>query len=293
MDGVFPFDNSNATLDAINGTHTTAKVLPPGTTITVCVYFYENIFDFCFNEAYSMQQYYSSAAAATSAVTAKLTIESITLSYESITLIPSKEIELQSDLGKGGILKYNFPCLTGSQRHRLASNVTYDRAQFPVDESIELFYIGFLNDWALSIDDTQHKPLSTFSRFPKNMTRMRITYAGNPCIVESFDYFGLTPDKDNHPSMINTYRYLQEKNIAPGPYESYFPRKNEPVNQYIVYDVKDRAPVRGHTSVIITMEFNGQRSPANVNVVFIPVSRKGEISYSRRNGWKNTTKLIP
>jgi hypothetical protein len=199
------------------------------------------------------------------------------------------EIAIQNDLNNGGILKYNYPVMTGVQRQMLSANSTYTSNSFPIRKEDRMFMIFFVKHWSLTIDDAQRKPILPYSRFPANQTRMCIKVGGQPIIMEAFEMYGHTPTIDNHYSMKQLYQHFQELNIAPDHFDKMWPRGVEPLNQCIIYDMKTIAPLTSGSFVEIIMEFSGAtRSPNNTNILFIPVSMTGEMTYSKRNGWKNT-----
>lgn len=288
-DGIFPFDQSNKIIESIDDCVSMNKALPPGTNISIQIYFHKNIYEVCASDKYDIDGYYSDVVLAAPANAPKMKIENITLSYTSYTLTPSMELAIQNDLNSGGILKYNYPVMTGVQRQMLSANSTYTSNSFPIRKEDRIFMIFFVKHWSLTIDDTQKKPLLAYSRFPANQSRMSIKVGGQPIIMESFEMFGHSPTIDNHYTMRQLYQYLQELNIAPEHYEQLWPRGKQPLNQCIIYDMKNIAPLTGNSFVEIVMEFSGDnRSPNNTNILFIPVSMSGELTFSKRNGWKNT-----
>lgn len=186
MDGIFPFDFKNKTLESLDGKPEPTLYLPPESHIIVTLVLHKDKIESIFHDGtHALATYFGAAAAARPANDMALTFQSVLLEYESAELTASEHVKAMNQYQKQegvGIYDYDIP---RGQHQSLLADQSYTENNFQILPHCRLVYVLFLPSWATFVQEAQRKPLSGFSRFPQHNTDMNISFAGEANLITS------------------------------------------------------------------------------------------------------------
>ena len=290
LDGVFPFDLKNRTLESIDHRQEPNLYFPPDTCITIKLHSHrtkmESIFhpELCNN----LEQYWNRAANVNNIdqLGLRFTIMDALLSYESVQLHPGHHMELMQSYMKGGIAQYDFDRVCG-QYTPLLSDLSITENRFQLDPFARLLYILFLPDYATFTIDALRRPLSGLTRFPSGCTNMTLSFASEENLVhERLENFGIAGRRVEASKRIY-WQKLRNTRITNASFEQLFPKfaNQYSVIQALVVDLRNNSS-RKTESLVLRMEFAGNnRSPQHQQIVVLSVHPTGQL----QNSLDNTT----
>ncbi|MDP2788425.1 MAG: hypothetical protein Q8O46_00015, partial [bacterium] len=156
---------------------------------------------------------------------------------------------------------------------------SFVEANFMIMPQCRLVYMSFVPDWGTFNMETQRKPLSGFSRFPINSSKMQIGFAGlDKLVMESFDNFGMA-GYTNEISKKIYYQYLVQNRIFKGTFEELFPKAAGDISllQTFVIDLKDYMSAKSER-LNFKSYFSGATSPPHYQIVVISVHTNGNVT---------------
>ena len=286
LDGVFPFSFKNKTLESIENKTSENLYFPPDTTIEIWFHLHPSRLESFFHPGIgSVSEYFNPAhvTGVPANVDAKFTILSADLEYECVELNPEDESKALHEFihGGRGVYQYDIP---RAQHQNLASGASYTKNTFQIMPYAKLMYIAFLPDWATFVMESKKKPLSGFSRFPKNASEIEISFFGhNNMLIDTFERFGMRTERHQISKKVY-YQYLRKSNITDLPFEDFFPRCNDDADaekdqsliQVFVFELSNMLSDKTETLNVMCKFASGQTSPTNTQVLVLTVHPNGE-----------------
>jgi len=297
LDGVFPFDFRNNTLKTIEKEVDRQYYIPPESELIIRVNLWKDKVEGIWHDNCNTLAHYTDAAARTRPTGhLSLTFQNVLCEYETVILTETEHIKAMSDFARGAYASYQYD-IPRSQFQSLPAGQTFTENNFQIAPMCQLLYILFLQSEAVMVMETSHKPISGFSKFPINNTRMEISMSGNQLITDSLDHFGMY-DEIHQLSKKTFYDYMRERRIYPGSFEEVFPRQAdiESINQCLPIDTKHLMSERT-SNLRIRMQFAGgagRASPAGQHILVMSVHPSGRASCHYKGGkygweWKFQT----
>ena len=289
LDGHFPFDCKNKTLESIDKKAEPNMYFPPDTEIEIKFHLYRDKADALFNHAHNNvsdlaannTSYWSSAPAPAGFPQGfAITFQNAQLEYESCELHAEGHEKSLSLFKSGGIATYYYDIPRGQHQSLLAGQ-SFTENQFQILAYARLAYIMFVPDWAAYQMENMRRPLSGFSRFPLNSSNIKVGFAGEKgLIVENFVNFGTMGENTEITKKI-LFKYMSGMRAFSGSYEQLFPRYTDEASlvQVFVLDLKDyMSPNTEYLN--LTCEFAGpgaaNGSPEKQQIVVITVHPNGK-----------------
>jgi hypothetical protein len=287
LDGHFPFDCRNRTLESIDNTKESNMYFPPDTSIEIKFHLYRDkgyaIFNHVTNAVNNFDDnpasYWSNRQAAQWANGYALSFQSAELAYESCELHADGHERSMALFRNGGIASYYYDIPRG-QHQTLTEGQSFTENTFQIMAFARLVYILFLPNWATFPMEATRRPLSAFSRYPANCSSLRIGFAGEKnLIVDKFINFGMLGTNSELSKRL-LFQYLKSLRAFAGDSEDLFPRytTEHSLVQGFVFDLKDY--MSSNTEHLnIQCEFAGPgvgTSPANTQIVVFSVHPNGK-----------------
>lgn len=277
LDGIFPFDFKNRTLESVDGKKEPNLFFPPDTTIEFKFHLHRDKIYSIFHDKVTMANYFTVANIERAGGEPKLTFVDAVLQYESVELKAAEHVKAMSqyDAGGFGIYEYDIP---RGQHQALTGGQSYTENNFQIMPFARLAYILFLPDHATFIMENRRRPLSGLTRFPKHCTKIQLSFAGEESLITSkFERFGI--DQEDHQiSKKIYYEYLKSNKMIGDTFDELFPRENN-VNSFIQGFVVDLKSYYSDKTEILSVkcEFSGgETSPANTQIVCLTVHPNGK-----------------
>jgi hypothetical protein len=155
--------------------------------------------------------------------------------------------------------------------------------------------VAFLPSWATCVLDNKNRPLSGFSTFPKDCSKIELKFAGQrELIADSFERFGVRGEHSEISQKI-FYDYLTTNRMTDAKFEDFFPYSpdEQSLIQCFVLDLRNRMSDRIELLEVACHFAAGKSSPQDVNIAVISVHPNGkcccELSDSRLNYHYNFT----
>lgn len=274
LHGIFPFESTCRPRAALNKYSNDNLFFPPNTHITIRInlkpqknklFFYEGNL--------SLDVNYFGTTAAAAPVQVDLTIQDVSLSYETIILEEKQHLTALAEFQKGMSAKYDFDIIYAMHQN-IVSNQSYVSNDFQIPPYSSLICIMFLADHALFFSPSTNKPPSGFSRFPSNCTKMKLRFNGIPLIVDELENPGIASNNHNELSKRTLYNYMIQHRFYNGSFESYFPAKNDGLNQCIVVDMENlKSALTG--SLTIETYYDQHKSTIEKNILVFSIHANG------------------
>ena len=286
LDGIFPFDFKNRTIESVDKHKEHNLFFPPDTEISIKVHVHPSKIEAVFHDNIDMTNYFVTDAVADRPTGAlALNIQEVTLEYESAELMASEHIKAMKQYMDGGLGVYDYDIVRG-QNQPLTANASFTITSFQIMPQARLAYILFLPDHATFPQEATRKPLSGLSRFPANSAKLSIEFGGEKNIITPFfENFGHSGE--NHQISKKIYHdYLVRNNMTSFKFDDFFPRTANEISliQCFVLDLKNHMSDR--TELLnITSTYSGGQSPANQQVVCLTVHPNGRAT-CRSSGTK-------
>jgi hypothetical protein len=277
LDGMFPFDRRNSTIESIDKKKEQNLFFPPDTQIEIKLHVYRSKSESIFHHQLSLNDYFSTTQTSVEKPNADilLTFQEVTLEYESVELKASEHVKAMKQYIDGGLGTYDYD-ITRGQHQALESQQSTTQSVFQIQPICRLLYILYIPDWATFPMEATRKPLSGFSRFPANCSGISIGFAGERNLVtQRFENFG-NPEANCEISKKIYHHSLIHNRMANFTYDQMFPRDAGTFSlcQGFVLDVKH---LMSDKTEILTLqhEFASGNSPAKQQVVCISVHPNG------------------
>ncbi len=278
LDGVFPFDRKNKTIESIDQIREQSLFFPPDTEILVKLHIYRSKMEAIFHTSMNVTQYFDAAIEALQPPigNVKLTFQAASLEYESVVLEEAEHVKAMKDFELGGEGNYDYDIVRG-QHKALEANQSTSQVVFYIPSFARIIYILYIPDWATFPQEHTRKPLSGWTRFPENATGINIHFAGaSNLVTEKFENFGTNFKSDDEISKKIYYEYLKKNMMINCSFEELFPRSTDTYSliQAFVLDVKEQMSDKME-KLTIHHEFAHKQSPTKQQVVCISVHPNG------------------
>jgi hypothetical protein len=292
LDGKFPFDFKNRTLETIDREPEPTLYLPPSSEIIIKVILFKDKIEGIFHDnTSSMTDYLAAAARTRPTGELALTFQSVRCEFEKVILTEAEHISAMAQFVKGNPAIYDYD-IPRSQFQAILNNQSFTVNHFHIPAKCRLLYILFLPSWATFVMETTHKPLSGFSKFPHHCTRMNISFAGEKHVLtESFEKFG-DYDETHQLSKKTLYDYYKERRIATRTtFDDFFPRTAavESLIQAFVIDTKHWMSERTE-QLTIEAQFDETLSPTQRQILVFSVHPTGRAIFKyhgEKLGWES------
>ena len=276
LNGIWPFDSKNRTLESIDLEKEHNLCFPPDTTLEIKIHVYKNKSEGLFHDNVNMVNYWAEANRDGPTGELKMAIQEVTLEYESYELKAEQHVTSMNQFLDGGLGIYDYDIIRG-QHQSLGAGQASTECNFQILPFARLFYILFLPDFATFPMDVTKKPISGFSRFPEHCEGITINFGGERGLVtRRFEKFGQRGETADISKKI-LFQYLKDKRMINMPFSKYFPLDPTEMSivQVLPIDVKDH--VSDRTEILqLKMDFGNERSPARQQVVCLSVHPNGK-----------------
>ena len=276
LDGIFPFDFKNRTLQSIDGKKVPELYFPPDTTIEFKFHMHRDKIYSIFHDQVTMTNYFTNDPIQKAAHNPKLTFVDAVLQYESAELKASEHVKAMAQYNAGGFGIYDYDIPRG-QYQALTAGQSYTENNFQIMPYARLVYLLFLPDHATFVMENTRRPLSGLSKFPENCTKIQLSFAGEESLITNkFERFGVRGE-DHQISKKIYYEYLKSNKMIADTYSEMFPREAgvSSLIQAFVIDLKSYYSDK--TEILsVKCEFSaGQTSPERNQIACITVHQNG------------------
>ena len=277
MDGIFPFDFKNKTLESLDGKTEPTLYLPPESHIIITLSLHKDKIESIFHDGTSaLAVYFNNANADRPAHDMALTFQNVLLEYESTELNAAEHVKAMTQYQKQegvGIYDYDIP---RGQHQSLLAAQSYTENNFQILPQCRLVYVLFLPSWATFVQDAKRKPLSGFSRFPANNSDMNISFAGEPNLItanlERLGYINET----HQISKKMLFEYYKENKFFAGNIDQLFPPGDD-VYSIVQALILDLGHLQSQKTEVLSlkMRFGADRSQPDIQIVCLSVHDNG------------------
>lgn len=279
MHGVWPFEASNKTVDCIDKKKEEPIYLPPGTTLEIKLIPFEgHMASIHLNNMENFAAYFDAAAANAPDPRPDLTFRDLCLEYEVAILKEEDHVRVMGLLqNPNNMIPYHYDVVR-TQHQSIVREQAYTENSFVVAPYCRLAYILFVVSHAAFPQEGIRKPISGFSRFIANNTKISMEFGNETDLeINNLVNFGVH-GADYEITKRQFYKYLKDRSLLHG-FHKLFPRAadNFSVNQIIPLDLK--AFLQPYSQVLkIMMEFGGgNTSPANQSIIVMTTHPTGMV----------------
>lgn len=277
MDGIFPFDFKNKTLESLDGKPEPTLYLPPESTIIITLVLHKDKIESIFHDGTSdLATYFNDGNAERPANSMALTFQNVLLEYESAELTASEHVKAMNQYqSKEGVGIYDYDIPRG-QHQSLLADQSYTENNFQILPQCRLVYVMFLPSWSTFVMDTKRKPLSGFSKFPTYCSDMNISFAGESNLItanlERLGYINET----HQISKKMLFEYYKENKFFSGTFEQLFPPGDD-VYSIVQSLILDLGHLESQKTEVLTlkMRFGAAKSQKDIQIVCLSVHTNG------------------
>lgn len=289
LPGIFPFGNFNKTRESIDKMSHQPQYFPPDTDISVRVNLWQNKAAGIFHSKALglIANYLDTNDESKPEKNMRFTIQDVQLEYEVLELKEEAYIKVMNAFKQGsfGIMKYD---VIRTQHQPITQGQSFGVHRFNLPADCRIVYLLCLNDWASTLMESKHKPISGFTRFPPNSTKIKITFSGgNNNICEEFVNFGKA-GKTNEISQKIWYEALRSRRMFGGKFSELFPptiattdaagvtstATNTSIIGAFVFDLEDKKSTKTE-EMSVSIQYGDAQSKANLQFVCISVHTNG------------------
>jgi hypothetical protein len=280
LDGIFPFDFRNKTIESIDKDDQFETLyFPPETQFEIRVHLFKDKIESIFHAGMEdfADSYYASEPANAVPNNLMLTFQDVTLEYEATELVPLEHVNAITKFENGSIAVYPYD-IPRVQYQSLPSGQSYTTNTFQIQPMARLFYLLFLPNWGTFPMDSKKKPLSGFSQFPIGSTKITLSFASDAnLITDNFEEFGIRGTHHQISKKIY-FDYLKERNIFTGDFEDVFPQNENDRStlQMFVYDLQHQMSQKTELLTVSCTYGQGDSSPQDTQIMCISVHPNGK-----------------
>ena len=277
LDGIFPFQLKSPMIQALEKAPEEKLYLPPETELEIKLFFHRTKIESIWHNEMDANKYWNGGVAVGAPVKMKMNIQEASLEYESVELLPQQHVALLEKFKNNGSAVYEYDVARG-QHQALTAQVSSCDNTFQIMPYARLLVIMFLPDWAAIIMEQKRRPLSGYSSFPENCSRIRLEYAGetNWITQEPFERFGMRGEQHQLSKKIY-YEYLVANRLTSAKFEDLFPQsENErSLIQSFIVDVRSHMSDKMQLLTVKCEFAAGNTSPKDTQVCVISVHPNG------------------
>jgi len=278
LDGVFPFSFKNRTQESIEKVKQPNLFFPPDTTFEFKVTMRRSKMEALFNNEINALNYFDrDAVVGLLDNNIRFTFQEATVQVESAELTPALHIDTMtkffSDKGRAHY-DYSIPRI---QKQSLAAGQSFTENSFQVLPYARIAYVLFVVDHQVTVMEHTRRPLSGFSRFPANCTKLSVGFQGdNKLITESFERFGFSGETSQITKAIY-YQYLKDNHMTADAFGDFFPLDPDDtaLNQLFCLELKNHMSANTENLVVQCEFAAGATSPEHLQILLITVHPNG------------------
>jgi len=275
LDCVFPFDFKCRLLESVDNVKEPNLYLPPDSEVEIKLHTHRTKMEALFHSQLTMSKYFDTSNI-DDPESLKFTFQDATLEYESVMLQPSQEMSLMNQFDRGGQGFYNYDIARG-QHQALAAKASFTENTFQIMPWCRLVVIMFLPDWATFPMEGKKRPLSGFSRFPANASKITLSMAGEDhLITRYFERFGIAGEQHQITKKIY-YEYVKNLRLTNADFDDWFPKSDtdHSLIQSFLYDARSHMSDKNE-QLSVRCEFAaGHDSPEHIQVACITIHPNG------------------
>ena len=276
LDGVWPFDHQNRTIESIDKQPEPPLYLPPDSRLEITVELHRNKFAGVFHNNCNDYNGYFVAAGNQDAPTVAITIEDVLLEYESCELSSKEHDEVIKQYREGKVGNYDYD-IVRSQHQILDGGVAYSIKWFQIQPHCRLVYVLFLKNYSIFPMPQTNRPISAWSRFPANCTNMKIGFAGTEhLITEDLKNFGINSPQNDITKKIY-FDYLTANHMFSGTMDDLFSSEtdSQSIIQIIPLDLKHLDSTKTERLSVELTFTTAELSPPGQQILVLSVHTNG------------------
>ena len=275
MDGIWPFDHCNRTVESIDQKPEPPLYLPPDSRIEITVELHRSksvgIFGTGCND---YNEFFTAGNRVATTVTT--TVTDVMLEYESCELSTKEHADVIKQYREGNVGNYDYDVVR-SQQQPLDAGVAYSIKWFQIQPHCRLVYIMWLPNWGIFSMPATNKPIAAWSRFPEHCTKMEIEFAGSANLITAeLENFGSNL-RNNEISKKIYYDYLTANRMFVGSFDDLFSAEvgSQSLIQILPIDLKHLDSTKTER-LSVAMTFAGaNNSPDNIQLLVLSVHPNG------------------
>lgn len=272
LHGIFPFENTCRPRAALINSSNDSLYFPPGTTVDIRINLNPHKEKLLFSSNHvNIDTHYYDTGAATAITGLELSVQDVSLSYETYILDEERHLKSLSEFQQGLSAKYDYD-IVYTMHQNIVSNQSYVSNDFQIPPFCAMLCIMFLPDHGVFFTPSLNKPPSAFSRFPSNCTKMKLKFNGVALICDELENPGIANHHNEHSKHV-LYEYLTSRRLYSGKFDFFFPNKG-PLNQMIVIDMENQ---KSQSTGILNIEtyYNETKSTANNQILIFSIHANG------------------
>ena len=276
LDGIWPFDHQNRTIESIDKQPEPPLYLPPDSRLEITVELHRNRFAGVFHNNCNDYNNYFVQAGNLADSTVITTIQDVLLEYESCELSSKEHDEVIRQYREGKVGNYDYD-IVRSQHQILDAGVAYSIKWFQIQPHCRLAYILFLKNHSIFPMPNTRRPISGWSRFPVNCTNMKISFAGcDSLITEDLKNFGINSTQNEISKKIY-FDYLTTHNMFAGTMDDLFGNEtdSQSIIQIIPLELKHLESTKTERLSVELKFANADLSPVGIQLLVLSVHNNG------------------
>ena len=276
LDGIWPFDHQNRTVESIDKKPEPPLYLPPDSRLEITVELHRDKFAGVFHNNCNTYANYFVDAGNRDASTVITTIQDVLLEYESCELTSKEHDEVIKQYREGKVGNYDYD-IVHSQHQILDQGVAYCVKWFQVQPHCRLAYVLFLKNHSVFYMAGQNRPISAWSRFPANCTNLKINFSSTTgLITEDLINFGINSTQNEISKKIY-FDYLTSNHMFVGTMDDLFSneRNNQSIVQIIPLDLKHLDSAKTERLCVELKFANANLSPEGYQILVLTVHPNG------------------
>lgn len=277
MDGIFPFDLKSQIHSAIEGVSAQKLFFPPSTKFEVKLYYQESKMEYLFHNQVTAANYFTDANV-DAPHQLRIALQELTMEYISEELHPQTFIdEMKKFRGKNmGYYEYDIP---RAQYQTIAAGASYTENTFQIMPYCRSLVVAFAPSRSLIYQAHLRRPLTGWSTFPANCTKIQVDYAQSSLLGYDLVNFGVRGVHSDS-SMLQYYHYLDSLNLTSNlKYGDIFPSSaadaDRSLVQYLVFDCRHLMLDKIQLLKIGLSFSNAAQSPADHQIAIISIHPNG------------------
>ena len=292
--GQFPFDFKNEAAASSDNLKEPNYYFPPGTTFDFRFHYHPDKFAAVFHSKISenMSEYFTARGTAAegfgvsdySAEDIRFQIAEANLEYDVIELRAAQQLDYLDKMKTHAAI-YRYDVVRG-QHVSLPAGQTYVDIAFTIPPWARMVYVMFLRDWATFYMPAYRRPISGFSMFPENCSKMELVLSNrNRLITPHLDRLGFNGEQVQQGKRV-VYNYYKNHRTYAGTFDQLFPRSSAtiPFNQILLSDLRDQMSDKAELLNVRASFATGKSSPQNTQIAVISVHSTGEVTCRHGGG---------
>ena len=275
LDGIFPFDFKCQLMESIDNVKEPNLYFPPDTEIEIKMHLYRNKVEAIFMPEITTVNYFDNTNIVNTDEI-QFTFQDVHLEYESVLLQPQQQALTMDQFSKGGKGFYDYDIIRG-QHQSMPDGASYTQNDFQIMPWCRVFIVMFLPDWATFPMEAKQRPLSGFSRFPAQCSRIRLHFAGMKDLY--FESGLVNPGFQAQQHQISKkafYDYLTANRFTSFEFNDFFPKAAEDSYiQILPYDCRSLMSEKTEKLEVVCEFAAGTASPPSVQVCVLSIHPNG------------------